>query len=646
MHYYEVAPNRIVRPGVSFFTYSSKEKLNIGQVVLIEIGKKNSVGIVFKEVNKPDFKTKPISSSIEQTPLPIELLKLALWMSEYYVTPLASVLQTIMPRGIQKKRRLTSPQYKITKRNRTKIVFNKEQSAILNMLTKNSSGTFLLHGITGSGKTEVYIEIAKAAMDNGKSSIILVPEIALTSQLISEFSNRFKDLLLTHSNMTEAERHLVWKEAIDSKNPRVVIGPRSALFTPLKHIGIIVLDESHEPSYKQEQAPKYSALRTASILGRFHKAKVIFGSATPSVVDRFLAEKSNSPILRLTSLARKNSVKPKITLIDMTNKSNFHKHRFFSDHLLNQIEKTINDNKQVLIFHNRRGSANITLCENCGWMALCPKCYLPLSLHSDSHGLLCHICGYRTNVPTSCPVCKDANIIHKGIGTKLVESELKKLFPDANIARFDADNRTEQTVNNRYGELYKGVIDIAIGTQVIAKGLDLPNLRMVGVIQADTGLALPDFYANERTFQLLAQVTGRVGRNKHQTQVVIQSYQPTHPSIVHGLNQDYELFYEQALKDREKGLFPPFTHLLKLTCNYKTESAAIKSSQDLAKLIKEKTDKSVTVLGPTPAFYERLHGTYRWQLIIKSPVRQYLIDIVKILPPKSWQYELDPTSLL
>ena len=330
----------------------------------------------------------------------------------------------------------------------------------------------------------------------------------------------------------------------------------------------------------------------------------------------------------------------------MTKRTNFNGHRFFSKQLLEQITETLQINKQVLIFHNRRGSASTTLCEECGWTAQCPKCFLPLSLHADDHHLLCHICGYGSDVPTSCPECGSVNIIHKGIGTKLIETELRKIFPGANIARFDADNTDDEAVNARYNDLYNGSIDIAIGTQIIAKGLDLPHLRTVGVIQADAGLALPDFNTNERTFQLLAQVVGRVGRNEHQTQVVVQTYQPTHPSIVSGLTQDYESFYNNALLERKKGHFPPFTHLLKLTCVYKTEATAIKNAKKLANELRLKSNPDVQILGPTPAFYERQHGTYRWQLVLKSPKREYLIDLLKFVPPKSWQFELDPTSLL
>lgn len=646
MHYYEVAPNQIVRANSDFFTYSSDRIMDVGQIVLIEIGKKQMVGIILRKTLKPSYPTKPIITVIEQTPLPRELVELSIWLSKYYASPLASVLQTILPNGVLKKRRPQKILPEIIKRNRTNIVFNEEQRSVLKTMANLKTGTFLLQGITGSGKTEIYIELAKQAILKNTSAIILVPEIALTSQLISEFSNHFNDLLVTHSKMTESTRHLVWSEALNSTKPRVVIGPRSALFTPVGSIGAIIVDESHEPSYKQEQSPKYSALRAATMLGRFHKAKVIFGSATPNITDRYLAEQSKHPILRLTKLARIDSIAPTIQMVDMTKRSNFNSHRFFSKKIIDQITNTLKDGKQILLFHNRRGSASTTLCVECGWNAECPKCFLPLSLHADNHHLLCHICGFKSSVPTSCPTCKSANIIHKGIGTKLIESELQKIFPKANIARFDADNANNETLNSRYDDLYNGKIDIAIGTQIIAKGLDLPNLRTVGVIQADAGLAIPDFSTNERTFQLLAQVIGRVGRNEHKTQVIVQTYQPTQPSIVNGLTQDYESFYKNALSERKKGLFPPFTHLLKLTCSYKTESSAINNSKKLNLELRKKLNADVQILGPTPAFYERQHGNYRWQLILKSPKREYLTDAIKHIPSKSWQFELDPTSLL
>ncbi|HRN97403.1 MAG TPA: primosomal protein N' [Candidatus Saccharibacteria bacterium] len=646
MHYYEVAPNQIIRAGSSVFTYSSDKPVKIGALVTVEVGKKEMTGVVVSETKKPNYATKQIIKTIYDNPLPAPLVELSLWIAKYYTTPLATVLQTILPSGITKNRRSQSDTSEVYKRERTNIVFNKEQSEALKILHESKPGTILLQGITGSGKTEVYIETAKRTIDSGRSVIVLVPEIALTSQIISEFSNHFDDIIVTHSKMSEAKRHITWQKVLESTKPMVVIGPRSALFLPLRDVGVIIVDEAHEPSFKQEQSPRYSALRAATILGRLHKSLVIFGSATPSIADRYLADQSKRPVLLLTKPARKNTIPPSVNLIDMTKRDNFSNYRFLSKQLEAQITETLRSGKQSLLFHNRRGSASTTLCKDCGWTADCPNCFLPLTLHADKYNLTCHICGFKDKIPTSCPVCGSADIIHKGIGTKLIESELRKIFPKANIARFDADNTENENVNARYKELYEGDIDIAIGTQVIGKGLDLPHLRTVGVIQADAGLSLPDYASSERTFQLLAQVVGRVGRNEHPTNVIVQTYQPTNPAIKYGLTQDYASFYEFAINERKKGLYPPFTFLLKLTCVYKTESASIKNSKALADELRSKLNKSVRVLGPTPAFYERQHGTYRWQIILKSPKRELLIDAMKLVPATNWQSELDPNSLL
>lgn len=645
MYYYEVAPNQIVRAGSASFTYSSEIELAIGQLVSISIGKKTLIGVVIRSVKQPAYDTKTISSIIEETPLPEPLIRLAVWLSDYYATYLATVLQALLPRGLQKKRRQRVAQPHVAMRDRTKIVFTKDQHEALATIEGMSPGTALLHGVTGSGKTAVYIEAARRSLARNQSVIILVPEIALTSQLVDEFSHHFNDIILTHSRQTEAERHAAWKEALTSKIPRVVIGPRSALFLPLAHVGLIAIDEAHEPSFKQEQSPRYSALRAAGILAGFHHAKLIMGSATPSISEYYVAEHSHRPIITMSSPAREIT-KPIISLVDMTKRSNFTKHRFLSDKLLLQLEETFENGHQALIFHNRRGSASTTLCENCGWQAGCPRCFIPLTLHADNHHLRCHICGFHDKVPTSCPTCHHTDIIHKGIGTKLIEAELRKLYPKKTIMRFDGDSETGESVEEKYKELYDGTIDLIIGTQVIAKGLDLPKLRTVGVVQADSGLSLPDFGAPERTFQLLAQVVGRVGRSHHPTTVIVQSYQPTHRAVVDGLNQNYEHFYTATIAQRRRALFPPFTYLLKLTCIYKTEAAAVKHAQALARELRIHLPPTVQILGPTPAFYERQRDTYRWQLILKSPQRSDLVIALQYLPPTHWQSELDPMSLL
>ena len=646
MNYYEVAPNAIVRLGASTFTYASEHPVKVGSLVVISVGKKNLIGLIMKETAKPQYPVKAITEIIEATPLPQPLLKSLEWIAEYYNTPLATVVQAALPRGLTKKRRPPAGATTVNHRKRTNNVLTKDQSRAIDTITKSGSGTTILHGVTGSGKTLVYIELAKRALAEDRSAIILVPEIALTSQLVSEFSHHFPDILLTHSHQTEAERHLVWQQALKSTQPRIVIGPRSALFTPLANIGLIAIDEFHEPSYKQEQAPRYSASQLASILAKFHKAKVVLGSATPNVADYYRAEKSNRPIVTMNTPARQDTTAPNIQIVDMTKRENFSHHQFLSNQLIEALKSTLGRGEQSLVFHNRRGTASTTLCDKCGWQSGCPRCYVPLTLHSDKHKLRCHICSFESAVPTSCPSCHNANIIHKGLGTKRIEAELKKMFPDKNIARFDGDTASDDGVDRRYQELYSGDIDIIIGTQVIAKGLDLPHLRTVGIVQADAGLGLPDFSTPERTFQLLAQVIGRVGRSHHATNVVVQSYQPSNIAVQDGLTRNYQDFYERTLALRQHTNFPPFTHLLKLVCVYKTEKSAVQNSRKLAEILRQHASDQVEILGPTPAFYERIRDTYRWQLIIKSPNRQDLIELLKHLPPTHWQYELDPTSLL
>ena len=648
MKFYEVAPLKIVRAGNGVFTYHSEDSsVAVGQVVFIPVGSKEMQGLIISEVDRPTYETKAILSIIETAPVPKSLIDTALWLADYYTTHLATVLQTVLPRGLDKKRRaVAETTARKSIRTRTQKVLNAEQAAAVTSILSQPEGTTLLQGVTGSGKTEVYKTLAKEALDKGRSTIVLVPEISLTSQLVDEFSQEFSNTVITHSQMTEAQRHTVWSKVLKSVEPIVVVGPRSALFMPVPNLGLVVVDEAHEPSYKQESAPRYSALRAATILGRNAKARVIFGSATPLVSDRYVAEVHGTPIVTLSTRARTEAKATTVTVADMTKREQFKQHRFLSDTLLKEIAHNLKHSQQTLIFHNRRGSASTTLCENCGWTAECARCFVPFVLHTDTHTLQCHVCGTTERIPTACPTCNDASIIHKGIGTKLIESELQRLFPKAKIARFDSDNTKTETVASRYGDLYSGDIDILIGTQVVAKGLDLPKLRTVGVIQADSGLSLPDFAASERAFQLLAQVVGRVGRDERATTVVVQTYQPGSPVIKFGTAQDYEGFYSHTLAERKHSGFPPFCYILQLTNVYKTEAAAVRNAQALARELRQKLPKSVEILGPTPAFYERKHDTYRWQLILKSAKRTELTEALKHLPPTHWQSELDPQSLL
>lgn len=645
--YYLVAPTTVVRATEPAFTYSSDTKLAIGSLVRVSVGKKMLNGVVLREVTqKPHFTTKPIEAVLVPEPLPGPLLQLADWLANYYATHMATVLQTMLPTGLHKTRRESKKEHSHPIRNRTHIVLNEDQQVALNAVKNAKNGTLVLHGVTGSGKTAVYIEAAKHAAEQGQSTIVLVPEIALTPQLVAEFANHFNNLVVTHSGLTEAQRHQAWQKVLANPAglPIVAIGPRSALFMPVANLGLIVVDESHEPSYKQEQAPRYSALRAATMLAGFHKtARVVLGSATPSVTDYYLAQKTGSPILRLHKPAAQMSP-VEAEVVDLKRKDLFRKHRFFSDALLARIQAALDAGHQTLLFHNRRGTAPTTICEHCGWLAECPTCFLPLTLHADSHILRCHLCNYQLPVPPSCPECSEPTILFKGIGTKLIESEITRLFPKARIARFDADTHQSQAVHNRYQELYDGHIDILIGTQMVAKGLDLPNLRLVGVIQADSGLVLPDYQSEERVFQLLYQVMGRVGRGALPGEVVIQTFQPDHPIVKAALARDYDSFYKAEIKKRQDGRFPPFRFLLKLSCSYKTEAGAVNASRKMARQIRAE-HPHVEVLGPVPSFYERMGGMYRWQLVVKSTKRSDLATIAQSVPA-GWQADLDPTSLL
>ena len=645
MHHYEVIPKVIVNANNDRLTYHYPGKLKVGQVVEVPIGKKQVVAAVVKKTDKPEFATRAILKEFDGIILPGHIMNTICWLKDYYQTPAPTVLQTVLPSGLGKARRCKYNSANKSGQLIPEPPLNKHQKQALDDVRYTTSSTVLLHGITGSGKTNIYIKLAKEVIAEQRSAIILVPEIALTSQLVNGFSQYFPDVVVVHSNQTEAERHVNWEYIMRSSQPLVAIGPRSAIFAPVQNLGLIVVDEAHEPSYKQEQAPKYNTLRLASFLAKKHGFKTIFGTATPTVADYYLAKQTNGAIVSLNEPAVKNRIKPKISIVNLTTKLNFKKHRFLSDKLIQSIDQSLANGKQTLIFHNRRGSANLTLCGNCGWQALCEYCFAPLTLHGDAYKLICHICGKNYNVITSCPDCGNADILHKGIGTKLIESEITKMWPKALIARFDGDTPKELALNNMFKDIQAGKANILIGTQILAKGLDLPNLETVGVIQADANLTIPDFSSEERAFQLLSQVIGRVGRNGNPSNVVVQAYRPDHEIIQQGVNQDYDGFYNYMIKKRAKDGFPPFTYLLKLTCTYKTEGAAIRNARKIVDHIGSRYP-DIKVFGPAPAFYERRGGYYRWQIIAKSKKRARLLQVLNEKFGANWQYDIDPSSLL
>lgn len=624
-------------------TYHANEVYAVGDIVEVPFGRRRAQGIIVQTTTAPDFATKPIAQRIVG-PLPGWLLSVQHWLSQFYLTHPAQVWQTILPRGLSTKRRQRLGSTLLTTTRVNDAPLTEEQTQALRVLRHQTKTTCLLHGVTGSGKTRLYLERARDVMNQGQSVIILTPEIALTPQLAADVRSHFPDVVITHSVMTEAERHKAWLRCLTASKPLVVVGPRSALFMPLAKVGLIVIDECHEMAYKQDQSPKYSALRLARVIADQTDAQLILGSATPSVHDYYLAHIHHTPIIRLTKRAQKNAMPPTISLVDMTKRPQLSPLAYLSNTFITQLTATLATNRQALLFHNRRGDSSVSLCESCGWQALCPHCYIPTTLHSDAFQLRCHLCGFVGKPPLICPVCSGTDVIHKGVGTKTIERDLKKIFPNKKIIRIDADAAT--TMITHYPELYNGTVDILIGTQAITKGLDLPHLGFVGVVQADTGLALPDYQSSERIFQLLAQVCGRVGRNEQSSHVVIQTYQAHHPSIIAGITQSYDSFYKTVIAERQKLLFPPFSHLLLLTCQYTQEAQSIRASRELLTKLRAAAASDIIISGPAPAFYERLRGRYRWQILVKSPRRHDLLGLMRLMPASHWIATLDPSSIL
>lgn len=649
--FYEAIPTEIFRTGGTVLTYSSPLNLKPGHIVLIPLGPRLVTGVIKKRVKSVDFPVKPISRLLHPSPLPAHLLKAANWLSDYYLAPLPTTVSLLVPAGLTAKGAVPPHSAEITSPSTLKlplIPLNQAQQKALRGLIEGSSSTALLRGVTGSGKTNIYLKLAENALKGQKSTILLVPEIALTSQLVRVFEETFGErVIVMHSNLTMVERRKAWLKIHSSttNTPLIIIGPRSALLTPVHNLGQIIIDEAHENAYFQENTPRYSALRLASFIASTLKISCLLGSATPNLVDYHLAHTHHS-LVELSEKAKSTAIDPKITIIDLKNRASFTKNRYFSNPLLENIQQNLENHHQTLIFHNRRGSAPLTLCENCGWQALCPNCYLPMTLHTDSYTLACHLCGHEEKVPKSCPQCQTPGIIHKGFGTKLLESELTRLFPSAKIARFDGDNKKDQDLAHLYAEVKSGAIDILIGTQTLARGLDLPHLASVGIIQADAGLALPDFSAEERTFELLTQVIGRVGRGHLDTaQVFVQTYQPDSPVIQTAMKADFPAFADHLLKTRRQGGLPPFSYIAKLSVTYKTEKTA------LAKIRAAHAELSqfegLTVSPPQPAFHERIARGFTWQIILKSPSRTTILTALKPFSTnKNFAITLDPPSLL
>ncbi|POG98672.1 primosomal protein N' [Fructilactobacillus lindneri] len=504
------------------------------------------------------------------------------------------------------------------------IAVNKVDRAI----AQHHDRVFLLEGVTGSGKTEVYLQTIQHAINDKRQALMLVPEIALTPQMVGRVKNRFgSQVAIIHSGLSNGEKYDEWRR-INQGEAQVVVGARSAIFAPLKNIGLIILDEEHDASYKQDDNPRYHTRDVAIWRAAYHHCPVILGSATPSLESRARAEKGVYDLILLPNRINQQSL-PQVTIVDMTQEIEKHGD-IFSTELLNDLKQTINQGNQVVLMLNRRGFSSFMLCRDCGHVLMCPNCDISLTMHLDSHTMKCHYCGFEEAIPNICPVCHSKNIRYFGTGTERAAQQLEKLIPEAKILRMDVDTTkrkgAHENILRKFGNHEANVL---LGTQMIAKGLDFPDVTLVGVLNADTGLDLPDFRASERTFDLLTQVSGRAGRSDKNGKVIIQTFNPDNYAIKLASTQNYEKFFQKEMELRHLADYAPYYFTIKVTISSLSEHQAAKEAYQVSNYLKGNLEKDTIILGPTPRPIARVKSRYYYQIIIKYKRDQNLDQALK-----------------
>jgi primosomal protein N' (replication factor Y) len=520
----------------------------------------------------------------------------------------------------------------------SELPLNSEQAVALQLVATALENPaihppILLHGVTGSGKTEVYLQVIRATLARGKTAIVLVPEISLTPQTVERFKSRFAEqpemVAVLHSHLSEGERHDEWHK-LHSGNARIVIGARSAVFAPLENLGLIVVDEEHETSYKQEEAPRYHARDVAIVRGKIEKCVVLLGTATPSLESYHNAERGKYVLSTLTRRVDQCQM-PLIRIVDLRQERRKEKAApILSEKLRSAIEIRLNSKEQTILFLNRRGFSTSLLCSQCGKARDCPNCSVALTFHRTNTRLSCHLCGHSAAVPKRCPECGEDALIYAGFGTEKVEANVSAIFPQAVVRRMDADSMTRKDAYRETLHAFRaGKIDILVGTQMIAKGLHFPNVTLVGIINADLALHLPDFRAGERTFQLLTQVAGRAGRGEAPGEVFVQTYTPFSPSIQFARHHDFAGYFEQELEFRERCDFPPFKHAVLITVRSEHEARASFSAETLARRLKEALPEEFSLGAPAPAPLEKLQGHYRFHILLRGAAIMRLSRMIR-----------------
>lgn len=527
------------------------------------------------------------------------------------------------------------------------LSLNPEQAiAVKEILSKvgQESQTYLLQGVTGSGKTEVYLQVIDQVLKMGKTAIMLVPEISLTPQMTNRFIARFgQQVAILHSGLSDGEKYDEWRK-IERGEAQVVVGARSAIFAPLKNLGAIIIDEEHEATYKQDSNPRYHARDVAKLRADYNQAVLVLGSATPSLETRARASRGLYGRLVLNQRANPKARIPEVQVIDFRDYIGQHEASNFTPVLIEKIQEKLARKEQVVLMLNRRGYSSFVMCRDCGTVDQCPNCDISLTLHMDSRSMNCHYCNFQKPIPQVCPNCQSRAIRYYGTGTQKAYDELQELLPNARILRMDVDTTKKKGAHEALLEKFgRQEADILLGTQMIAKGLDFPNVTLVGVLNADTALNLPDFRSSERTFQLLTQVAGRAGRADKEGEVIIQTYNPNHYAIAFAKNQDYEGFYQYEMGIRKSLGYPPYYFTVGLTFSHKSEDLVIKKAYETVQLLRENLTEQIQILGPTPKPIARTHNLYHYQIILKYRREEQLEQVLnRIL---DWTQERDNQDL-
>ena len=620
-----------VEDGILEVLYIVKERVKKKQIKIIA----PSIDMLEKkaELSKRNTKQIMVIDYFISNPKPIERQKI---LSLLGIS--SSVIKSLVDKGIlyESMQEVYRDPYQDRIFEHTEpLQLTEEQSVaikpILQTIEEKRHDVFLLYGITGSGKTEVYMQSIQKVLEEGREGIVLVPEISLTPQMVNRFKGRFGDeVAVLHSGLSIGEKYDEWRK-IQRKEVRVAVGARSAIFAPFENLGIIIIDEEHETSYKQEDNPRYHARDVAIERARTHNCSVILGSATPSLETFARAKKGVYQLLTLSKRMNDQSL-PTVDIVDMREELREGNRTMFSRVLYDKLQDRLMKKEQTVLFLNKRGHSSFVMCRDCGYVIQCPNCDISLTYHRYQQQMKCHYCGYEAVVPTICPECTSEHIRYFGTGTQKVEEELGKIFPEARVIRMDVDTTSRKGSHEKLLTAFEeGKADILLGTQMIAKGLDFPNITLVGVLSADTMLHLPDFRSSEKTFQLLTQVSGRAGRHELAGEVVIQTYSPEHYSIELASQQDFDQFYQKEMMIRKIHQYPPFYYLALITVSHEELMKVVDVTEKISVTLSSRLSKGAHILGPVACPIPRINNKYRYQCIVKYKKEPKLTQTLKMI---------------